>query len=141
MSERPKIVLIGCARSAGEAVKELSTNAQGLPAHVEWVSIPCGGALDELHILRAFEAGAEQVMVLACYEGACRSVEGNKWAERRVSAARALLEEAGIAGWRLAFRHIAPTMPFDLLRWIEEFREPVTTSQAQPESSTGEAKA
>jgi len=140
MPERPKIVLIGCAHSAGVALEELKSGAQRLPAHVEWVSIPCGGTLDELHILRAFESGAEQVMVLACYDGACRSVEGNKWAEKRVSAARALLEEAGIAGWRLAFHHIAPSMPLDLLRWIEEFREPAV-AQEQPESSDREAKA
>jgi len=130
MSERLKIVLIGCAHSAGEAIKELAKSARKLPDHVEWVSIPCGSTLDELHILRAFESGAEQVMVLACYDGACRSVEGNKWAEKRVGAARALLEEAGVAGWRLAFHNIAPSMPFDLLRWIEEFREPAPTAES-----------
>ena len=136
MSEGPKIVLIGCSHSAGEAIGELRSSAQSLPDHVEWVSIPCGSALDELHILRAFESGAEQVMVLACYDGACRSVEGNKWAEKRVGAARTILEEAGIAGWQLAFHSIAPSMPFDLLRWLEEFREPVPAAEPRPEGSS-----
>lgn len=96
MTEQPRIVLLGCARSAGEAVQNLAARGQRLPSNVEWVSLPCGSGIDELHILRAFEHGADQVMVLACYDGACRSVEGNKWAEKRVNAARAILEEAGI---------------------------------------------
>jgi coenzyme F420-reducing hydrogenase delta subunit len=135
MAEQPKIVLIGCTHSAGAAIEELAASAQALPGNVEWVSIPCGSALDELHILRAFEAGADQVMVLACYDGACRSVDGNRWAEKRVNAVRAILEEAGIAGWRLAFHNIAPSMPVDLLQWLAEFREPVSAQEPQQGAS------
>lgn len=130
MTDQPRIVLIGCEHSAGVAVEELAKSGRALPANVEWVSVHCGGNIDELHLLRAFEAGADQVMVLACCKGACRSLEGSNWAEKRVAAARALLEEAGIAGWRLAFYNIAPTMSADLLHWLESFREP--TPAAEP---------
>ncbi len=129
MTQQPKTVLLGCAHSAGEAVASLTASGRALPAHVEWVSAPCGSAIDELHILRAFESGAEQVMVLACYSGACRSVDGTLWAEKRAAAARALLEEAGIPGWRLRFLNIAPNMSSDLWQWIEEFREPVAAEE------------
>jgi len=125
MSGKPRIVLIGCAHSAGVAIEELAKAGQALPSHVEWVSVPCGSDLDELTILRAFESGADQVMALACCDGACRSLDGSRWAEKRVAAARALLEEAGISGWRLAFHPIAPNMAADLWQWIETFREPV----------------
>jgi coenzyme F420-reducing hydrogenase delta subunit len=74
-------------------------------------------------------------MVLACYDGACRSVDGNRWAEKRVNAVRAILEEAGIAGWRLAFHNIAPSMPVDLLQWLAEFREPVSAQEPQQGAS------
>lgn len=126
MSDKPRIVLIGCEHSAGVAVEDLTRTGKALPPNVEWVSIPCGGGLDELTILRAFEDGAEQVMVLACCDGACRSLDGSRWAAKRVAAVRSLLAEAGIAGWRLAFKQIAPTMSADLLQWIESFREPVS---------------
>jgi coenzyme F420-reducing hydrogenase delta subunit len=123
MLELPKIVLIGCARSAGVAVEEIE--GQGaLPANVEWRSVTCGGAIDELDILKAFEAGADRVMVATCCDGACRSLNGNRWAERRVAAVRATLEEVGVAGWRLVFHEMAPNMAADLLAWIRDFREP-----------------
>ena len=115
-----RIVLMGCARSAGVAVQELQANGRELPEGVEWVSLPCGSAIDELHILRAFESGAERVLVLACYNGACRSMDGSQWAAKRVEVARALLEEAGVPGDRLTFKNIAPTMAADLWVWVGE---------------------
>lgn len=120
-----RMVVLGCAHSAGTALDELAAQGRALPAGVEWVSLPCGGGLDELHILRAFEAGAGRVMVLACNDSACRSANGNRWAEKRVKAARRLLEEVGIEGWRVEFRAVSPTMAADLLPWIEAFRNQV----------------
>ncbi len=140
MTDQGKIVLLGCARSAGEAIEALAQAGRALPSHVEWVRLPCGSAVDELHILRAFEAGADRVMILACYDGACRSVTGNRWAEKRVQGAKALLEEAGIAGWRLQFRNIAPTMATDLLAWLEAFQEPEPAGAAAASSAESEAK-
>lgn len=122
MSGEPRIVLIGCARSAGVAVEGLAAAGKALPANVEWVSVPCGSSVDELTILRAFEAGAEQVLVVACCDGACRSLEGSRWAEKRTNAARKLLEEAGIEGRRLVFKQMAPSMGADLVQWLAEFR-------------------
>ena len=122
---QPRIVLMGCAQSAGVAIQELQDRGQQpLPDYVEWVRMPCGSSMDELHILRAFESGADRVMVLACYDGACRSVDGSRWAEKRVEAARAILEEVGVAGWRVAFHQVAPTMSADILQWIANFQEP-----------------
>ena len=134
MGEQSRKVLIGCDRSAGEALRELAVTGRALPSNVEWVSLPCGSNVDELHILRAFEAGADRVLVLSCYEGACRSADGPKWAAKRVQAVKAMLKEVGIAEERLEWRPIAPTMAADLWRWITKASEPApaapTTAQA-----------
>lgn len=124
MSNQLRIVLLGCARSAGVAMEELMAARSELPPGFEWVCMPCGGSIDELHILRAFESGADQVVVLACYDGACHSLRGNQLAEKRAQAARDILEEAGIPGERLIFRNVSPTMAADLLQWIRELPEP-----------------
>lgn len=119
-----RIVLMGCARSAGVALADLEAKGHTLPANVERVNMSCGASIDELHILRAFESGADAVLVLACYDGACRSMDGSCWAAKRVEAARALLEEAGISGDRLVFHKMAPTMAADLAAWIQELLQP-----------------
>lgn len=129
MTDQPlKLTLIGCDRSAGEAVRELVASGRALPSSVEWMSLPCGSNADELYILRAFEAGADRVLVLSCYEGACRSADGPKWAAKRVQAVKAMLKEVGIAEDRVEWRPVAPTMAADLWQWIRMASAP---AQAQ----------
>ena len=119
MTEETKIIVIGCERSAGAALEDLQNRGYVLPEQVEWIELPCGGNLDVLHILRAFESGADRVLVLACYEGACHSLEGNRWAAKRVEAAREILVEAGLPEESLTFRNVAPTMGADLAGWLD----------------------
>lgn len=120
MSEGGRIVIFGCERSAGEALLALEAQGRRLPAEVEWVSLPCGGGVDVLHLLQAIASGAERVLVLSCFTGACQSLEGERWAEKRVQAARGWLREIGLPEERLAFRAIAPNMAADLAAWLEE---------------------
>ncbi|MBC7234412.1 MAG: hydrogenase iron-sulfur subunit [Chloroflexi bacterium] len=119
MNDGRRVVVMGCTHSAGEALKALRQKGQELPANVEWVELPCGGSVDELHILRALESGAEKVMVLACCDGACRSVEGSAWAEKRVQSVRAMLAEVGLPAERVTFYPMAPTMAADLWAWVQ----------------------
>ncbi|MFO7916942.1 MAG: hydrogenase iron-sulfur subunit [Anaerolineae bacterium] len=118
MTEETRIVVIGCEHSAGAALEDLQSRGYVLPEQVEWIEIPCGGNLDVLHILRAFESGADRVLVLACHEGACHSLDGNRWAAKRVEAARALIVEAGLPENSLIFRNLAPSMGADLAAWL-----------------------
>lgn len=122
MSNSARMTVIGCARSAGASLEALEALGKRLPEGVEWVSVPCGAAVDDLLLLRALEAGAERVLVLVCNHDACRSMEGSRWAQKRTAAARALLDEIGLGGWRVALRQIGPNMPMDLLREVEAFR-------------------
>lgn len=115
-----KVVVLGCDHSAGEALRSMGEMGMCLPSQVEFHPLPCGGALDVLHILRAFEAGAERVLVLSCFDGACRSLKGNVWAEKRVAAAQVLLREAGWPDDRVIYRQVSPNMASDLGRWVTE---------------------
>jgi coenzyme F420-reducing hydrogenase delta subunit len=120
MSDGQRVVIMGCAHSAGEALQALQDRGRELPANVEWVELTCGGMLDELYILRAFESGARGVMVLSCCDGACRSVDGSEWAGKRVQAVRDLLSEAGLPTEGLVYHTMAPSMAADLWGWIQD---------------------
>ncbi|MCE5259136.1 MAG: hydrogenase iron-sulfur subunit [Chloroflexi bacterium] len=113
-----KLVIIGCDRSAGEALRSLQETGYCLPEGVIYQPLPCGGSLDVLHVLRALESGAERVLVLSCYADACRSFNGNTWAEKRTAAAQALLTEAGLGQERITYRQVSPNMSADLGAWI-----------------------
>ena len=71
------------------------------PAHVRIIRVPCTGKVDILHILRAFEKGADGVYLVGCMEGSCFYEQGNFKARKRVEQARRLLEQVGTGGERV----------------------------------------
>lgn len=134
---RSKLVILGCDRSAGEALRTLQDTGYCLPQGVQYRPLSCGGVLDTLHILRALEAGAERVLVLSCYKDACRSYHVDAWAAKRSETAQTLLQEAGLdSGWVL-YRQISPNMAIDLGRWIAELLEPAAAGAEQAPDSAG----
>lgn len=63
--------------------------------------MPCTGKVDILHLLEAFRAGADGVMVVGCLEGECHYIRGNLKARKRVERAQKILDDARIGGQRL----------------------------------------
>ena len=70
------------------------------PGNIRIIRVPCTGKVDIIHILRAFEKGADGVYVVGCLEGDCRFDNGNLRAKKRVEQAKAILDAIGIGGER-----------------------------------------
>ncbi len=70
------------------------------PTNVKIVRVPCSGKVDVIHILRAFEKGADGACVIGCLEGECHFNTGNLMAKRRVEQAINILDTIGIGGER-----------------------------------------
>jgi len=77
------------------------------PASVKIVKVPCTGRVDTIHILQAFEGGADGVCLVGCLEGDCHHITGNIRARKRVEYAKVLLDEAGIGGGRLEMYNLS----------------------------------
>ncbi len=77
------------------------------PANIKVVRVPCTGKVDLLHILAAFENGADGVYVAGCLEGECHFLTGNLRAKKRVMYVKVLLEEVGILGERVAMYNLS----------------------------------
>ena len=77
------------------------------PENIRIVSIPCTGKVDLIHLLRAFEKGADGVYVVGCLEGECRYIRGNFRARKRVETAQAILESVGIGGERVQMYNLS----------------------------------
>jgi coenzyme F420-reducing hydrogenase delta subunit/NAD-dependent dihydropyrimidine dehydrogenase PreA subunit len=70
------------------------------------VGIPCVAKLKAIDLMRAFEYGADGVLVIGCPEDECTYQEGEYWGGRRVLEAKKLLGELGMAD-RLELHHIS----------------------------------
>jgi len=111
-------MVLGCAHSAQVALDTLKARGVDLPENVRFTTLRCGAQLDELDLLNALQQGAERVLVLVCCDGACRSVNGGQWAEKRVQAVQAMLTELGMDPACVELHKLAPNMPMDLLAWL-----------------------
>jgi F420-non-reducing hydrogenase iron-sulfur subunit len=93
----PKVVCFSCKFSWGYL-----TDEDKLSSKVDnWVPIICTGKIDATHMLDAFSAGADGILILGCPEGDCHYQDGNYEAKKRVYLVRRLLESAGIEKERI----------------------------------------
>lgn len=104
-----ELLVLACANSAGEALREASLRGQMPPAGTRLVSVPCAGKIDPGLVLDALRRGFDGVLMLSCFPGACYSQAGNLWAGLRLEPLRRLLEEAGLEPGRVMSAAVAPT--------------------------------
>lgn len=65
--------------------------------------LPCSSMIKDVYLLKAFESGADGVVVIGCPAGKCKRVDGNIRASKRVAWVRKLLDEIGLGGKRLVY--------------------------------------
>jgi len=90
------------------------------PDTIRIIRLPCTGKVDVIHMMDAFQKGADGVYVAGCLEGECHFLTGNLRARKRVEYAKKLLNEIGVGGERLEMYNIAAS---DGPRFAEVARE------------------
>ena len=97
------------------------------PANIKIIRLPCSGKIDVIHLLRAFQKGADGVYVVGCLEGTCHYNEGNFKAKERVEYARTLLGEIGIEVDRLRMYNLSSGEGPKFAAYAKEMTEHIKT--------------
>ncbi len=103
----PKIIAFCCDQSGYPAADMAGTLKQNLPKNVEIVRVPCAGRIETVYFLKALEKGVDGVLVFACHEENCQSLQGNIRIRGRLSYAHRMLEKIGLEKERLEICHLA----------------------------------
>ncbi|MEM5789653.1 MAG: hydrogenase iron-sulfur subunit [Syntrophobacteraceae bacterium] len=106
----PVIVAFCCHYCAYTAADMAGSRRLEYPHNMKILRVPCSGKVDALHIMKAFEKGADGVCVAGCLEGDCHFRNGNEKALRKVAHLKKLLDEIGIGGERLEMVMISAGM-------------------------------
>lgn len=106
----PVIVAFCCHYCAYTAADMAGSQRLPYPANVKIIRVPCSGKVDTLHIIKAFEKGADGVYVAGCLEGDCHFKNGNEKAAKRVAYVMKYLEEIGIESDRLQMVNVSAGM-------------------------------
>jgi F420-non-reducing hydrogenase iron-sulfur subunit len=94
------------------------------PTNIRIIRTPCTGKLEVEYFMRAFEKGADGVLVAGCEEGSCHFIEGNLMAKRRVNYTRGILKESGFEPQRLKMVNIGAA---DARRFVDIVKDMIET--------------
>jgi coenzyme F420-reducing hydrogenase delta subunit len=97
--------------------------------------------VDAIHIMKAFQKGADGVYVAGCLEGDCHFKNGNIQAARRVEYVKRLLDEIGIGGERLEMMTMSAGMGERFAATASEFTEKIRQLGPNPVKRSTAAKA
>jgi len=98
---KPKIHIFYCVNAFDQGV--FSPPEAETAACAQSVKMPCSSMIKDVFILKAFECGADGVMVIGCPSGKCKRIDGNVRAAKRVAWVQKLLDEIGLGGKRLIY--------------------------------------
>lgn len=92
---------------------------------VKTIGLPCSGKVDVPYLIKAFETGADGVVIVTCEKNGCRHFEGNRRAHKRAEAVESLLGEIGMAAGRMAVFECGKTDAGRVIGDIRQFIERV----------------
>jgi F420-non-reducing hydrogenase iron-sulfur subunit len=102
------------------------------PDSIRIIKMPCTGKIDLIHILKAFEKGADGVSVVGCLEGDCRFNQGNIRARERVRQARQILDAVGTGGGRVKMYNLTSSEGPKFAKIVEEMTEAIRALGPNP---------
>ncbi len=91
------VIVAFCCNWCSYAGADLSgTNRLNYPANVKIIRVPCSCRVNPIFILRAFQRGADGVIICGCHPGDCHYTSGNYFTRRRITLLYSMLDFLGI---------------------------------------------
>jgi heterodisulfide reductase subunit A len=127
IKDEPVVIAFACDGAAGYAAELASQLGLRVPDNLRLLRVPCSGRLDALHLLKAFDLGADGVVLFVCPQDQCHYIDGNRKAESRVSSMKKTLDVLGIGGERLGIFNVNSCEPDRYVRSATEFVNKIIT--------------
>jgi len=121
LKTEPKIIAFLCNWCSYAGADNAGVSRFQYSPSVRVIRVMCSGRINILHLLEAFKAGADGVMVLGCHIGDCHYISGNLHAQRRVNMAKRLVELAGINPERLKLEWVSAAEGKKFAQLINDF--------------------
>jgi coenzyme F420-reducing hydrogenase delta subunit/ferredoxin len=97
----PRIVAFLCSWCSYTGADTAGIARIKSPANIRPIRVPCSGRVSPELVMRAFDQGADGVLVLGCHIGECHYDTGNHRAAKRLPILKSLMTFAGLAPERL----------------------------------------
>ena len=93
---KPTIVAFCCNWCSYAGADLAGTSRLNYPAEIKVIRVPCSCRVNPMFVLRAFERGADGVIIAGCHPGDCHYTSGNYFTRRRMTLLFSMLNYLGI---------------------------------------------
>jgi F420-non-reducing hydrogenase iron-sulfur subunit len=119
----PRIVAFCCNWCTYAAADLAGTSRVHYPPNVRIVRVMCSGMVNPIYILKAFEGGADGVLVAGCHHSDCHYIDGPVKCDATVDNLRKALHVLGLEDERLRRELVAASEGVVFARIIKEMVE------------------
>ena len=123
---KPLIVAFCCNWCSYAGADLAGNNRLSYPADVKIIRVPCSCRVNPMFILRAFQRGADGVIICGCHPGDCHYTSGNYYTRRRFMVLKEMLEYNGIDPERFQARWISGSEAAKFRDTVAEVSELIT---------------
>ena len=103
----PKIIVFCCNWCSYAGADLAGVSRLQMPPHFRVIRVMCSARVDPEFVLRAFQKGADGVLVAGCHPADCHYIGGNYRTRRRIALLRMLLQQFGFDPDRLRLEWIS----------------------------------
>jgi coenzyme F420-reducing hydrogenase delta subunit/ferredoxin len=125
VSFEPKIIAFLCTWCSYTGADTAGIARLKSPANIRAIRVPCSGRVAPEWIMKAFDQGADGVLVLGCHIGECHYESGNHRAAKRIPVLQELMAYTGLEPERLRLDWVSASEGERFSRITSEFTEAV----------------
>ncbi len=125
MEFEPKILGIACNWCTYTGADLAGTTRVQYPHNIRVARVMCSSRINPSFIFRAFELGADGVLVGGCHPGDCHYSTGNYYARRKLAVTKKILEFAGLEPERFRVEWISASEGIRYADIVKEFTEEI----------------
>jgi F420-non-reducing hydrogenase iron-sulfur subunit len=125
MAFEPKIVGFLCNWCSYTGADLAGVSRMKSAPNVRVIRTMCSGRVDPAFILKAFQLGADGVIVMGCHLGDCHYQEGNYKTIRRVPFVKRLIQQFGIDPRRLRLEWVSASEGDRFASLVNEMTEEI----------------
>jgi coenzyme F420-reducing hydrogenase delta subunit/ferredoxin len=127
MNYEPRIIAFLCTWCSYTGADTAGIARIKSPANIRDIRVPCSGRVSPELVMRAFDQGADGVLVLGCHIGECHYDTGNHRAAKRLPILHSLMAFAGLEPERFRLDWVSASEGERFARIATEFTEAVRT--------------
>ncbi len=129
---KPKILGICCNWAPYACYSAAGMEGLPMPPNFKLIRVMCIGRINQALILRAFEYGADGVILLECKDEDCRYGPGPEMGHTNVSRVRQILHLIGIGQRRLVEKSFAAHEKREFVEQVWEFAREIESMGQNP---------